>query len=244
MKKIFFSVFIFLALFGAVFLKTAGAAENFNNFDYLWKNVFHYITFFEGLPSAAVSNSYNGYRTEILGAGLVENNEMNLLLATGKKQGSLTEVYKYPSWQGLQSFRNKSNMRSAFVLNQISGETAYIRVGEKNGYGFKAVNNKLYGFVKNGKTEKTVFLHNIFPHTAYLIEARYLPNKEVSFWTGNAEKTFTQKRKIISNLPSLTMKNNNELMNIKLITNNNSEKSMQVSFFEYLQDRNVGLAPL
>jgi hypothetical protein len=196
-------------------------------FDIAWKKMFHWMTMFESLDGFdQVASSDASIRID--GSGVI--------LATGPNGGSYAEVAKQPLWQGLATFGQRSNFRSAFVLNAADLQTAYIRTGIAGGqgYGFKVVENTLYGFSTDGVTEETVAVGNIVTGRRYNIEARYTPNDKVVFFTDT-----TERGSVYKHLPSALQQSNGQLMSMRIIARGGQQRSMQVSFFEYLQSRNA-----
>lgn len=191
-------------------------------FDDIWKKMFHYITFFEGLQGFNVSGNIS-----------VDGNQ--LLLVAGGKDSSVAEITKTPSWQGLVTFSQRERFRTAFTMTNTNNTEGYISVGRHNGesYGFKIVNTDLYGYVNNGEKESLVFLQKI-SNEMYGVEARYKPNEVVVFYVNSIEKGEIQK-----GLPSARSVPNHNLMDISFKTTDTLQKSFQVSFFEYLQTRSV-----
>lgn len=196
-------------------------------FDAIWRNTFHWFTFFESLDGFTV-------------AGTTSVNGNNVLITTGATSGNRAEVNKQPSWQGLFTFSRRSNFRSAFALTSVESQTIYITVGNKDVtpnkgyYGFKIVNGNLYGLTSDGTNENAVLLQAVSASTGYNIEARYQPKSKVIFLVNNIEKGSS-----VTKLPKADETTANlHLMDIEIVTNENVAKTIQMSFFEYLQHRN------
>lgn len=205
-------------------VSSAGTQQNIEDlvFDTVWKKMFHYITFFEGLQ---------GFN--VLGNISVDGSQ--LLFVAGGKDSPVAEITKTPSWQGLVTFSQRERFRTAFTMTTTNNTEAYISVGrhDSQSYGFKIVNTNIYGYVNDGKRETLVFLQKISSET-YGIEARYKPNEIVVFYVNSLEKG-----EIVKGLPSALAVPNYTLMDISFRTTDTFQKSFQVSFFEYLQTRNV-----
>ena len=120
-------------------------------FDVMWKKIFAWETFFE---------TKDGYDTS---GATISSNKVAIL--TGANLNDTAHIQKNASYNGLLNFYNRSAFRSGFLTNGVSAITAYITVGGvqggSNGYGFKIVNDKLYGVVHNGTSETTVELQTI-----------------------------------------------------------------------------------
>ena len=205
-------------------------------FDMQWKKLFHWQTLFETLDGFTV---YADVKPMLTGN--------NLILSTGAFPGSLTEVSKQPTWFGLATFSERSNFRSAFAFPKASlkGETAYIVAGNlwSNFYGFKIMDTALYGVSSNAGMdgEATVLLANNLEDKAYNIEARYLPNNRVDFhWSGSGDMSLPAGAMTnASRLPSVAVVPSNALMHIWVASREMAAKTLQISFFEYLQTRSV-----
>lgn len=192
-------------------------------FDNLWNRTFHYTTLFESL---------NGY--SVSGNSTIDSNQ--LILETDSKDGSSAEVTKTPMWQGVITFSQRSRFRTTIAISTTDHVLAYLGVGDRarQGYGFKIADGNLYGYSNNGTSEKTLLLQTL-PGGVYNLEARYRPNAVVVFYVDTVLKG-----QITSNLPSAAKVPNRQLLDIYLKTTNDTQKSLQTSYFEYLQMRNFG----
>ena len=192
-------------------------------FDNLWNRTFHYTTLFESL---------NGYY--VSGDATVDGSQ--LILATERKSGSSAEVSKTPNWQGVVTFSQRGRFRTTIAISNTDHVLAYFGLGNRTrqGYGFKIADGNLYGYSNDGKTEKALLLQP-FNGGVYNLEARYKPNSVVVFYVDTILKG-----QITSNLPSAAKTPNRELLNIYLKTTDDIQKSLQTSYFEYLQMRNSG----
>ena len=193
----------------------------------LWKNTFHWLTLFE---------SVDGFVQTIVGTGTVTLDGNDVVLATSAVANDSVDLAKEPSWLGLATFSQRSFMRSAVVVNSITSQEIYIKVGRSDtqGYGFKIINGSLYGTTHSGTTESTVLLQTISISTAYQLEARYLPSDKVVFFVDTIEKGV-----LTTNLPSPAVTANDKLMTLRVKTTTTAARNMQVSYFEYLQRRNI-----
>lgn len=203
-------------------------------FDAFWKKTFHYQTFFESLDGFNIT-------------GTTSLDDTQLTLTTGAVSGNSSQVAKQPLNQGLITFSQKSRMRSAFSVNQITNQTIYLTVGNvvtgSQGYGFKIVNGTIYGVTHNGSSESTVQIQSISANEVYSIEARYNPSDKVIFFisdpTTSPDTPIREVGSLSTNLPSSTEVANANLFNFRITTNEGAAKTMNVTFFEYLQKRDV-----
>ena len=201
-------------------------------FDLIWKRTFHWLTFFESLDGFTVTEG---------GAGTNVLTGTDLIMTTGALTTNANEVIKQPAEQGLMTFSRRSNMRAGFLLGQITDQTVYIVVGGLSSgsyYGFKITNATLYGVVSNGSTESTVTLATLSASTVYTMEARYSPKEKVIFYVDAVEKGVIQ-NSVATPIPLANETASVRLMDIKITTNADAAKVLQISLFEYLQHRNV-----
>jgi len=180
--------------------------------------------------------SVDGFVQTIVGTGTVTIDGNDVVLATSATTNDSVNLAKEPSWLGLATFSQRSFMRSAVVVNSITNQEIYIKVGRNDtqGYGFKIINANLYGTTHDGTTESTVLLQTISAATAYQLEARYLPSDKVVFFVDTVEKGV-----LTVNLPSPVITANDKLMTLMVKTTTTAARTIQVSYFEYLQKRNI-----
>jgi hypothetical protein len=192
-------------------------------FDYLWKKTFHYTTFFESLE---------GFHRA--GNASVDGNQ--LILSTGESANSFAQVFKQPEWQGILSFGERSAFRTSVTINNPKEMTAYITVGlhGTNGYGFKIDNGTLYGVTHNDTTEEVVRLTPL-NSGVYNISARLEPKSSVSFYVNDAKLG-----SITKTIPTQKLAPFLQIMDIYLLTKEPLQKSLQLSFFDYMQTRGLG----
>src|SRR3990167_2526796 len=117
----------------------------------LWKKTFHSILLFESLDGFTITTgaTVNGARADLTTDGTLDNE---------------VEVTKQPSWQGLITFSQKSFFRTNINFSAITNQIIYVTVGNKattDNYGFKIVDNALYGVSYDSTTENTVLLQTI-----------------------------------------------------------------------------------
>ncbi len=190
-------------------------------FDHLWKKTFRYSTFFESL---------DGFHH--LGNASVDGNQ--LILSTDTSPQTFAQVFKQPEWQGILSFGERSVFRTSITVNNPQAMLAYITVGlhGTNGYGFKVDSESLYGVVHNGTTEETVRLMPVSNDHVYHISARLEPKLSVAFYVNDLRMGSITKA-----LPAQTGKPVLQIMDVYLMTKDATQKSLQLSFFDYLQTR-------
>lgn len=193
--------------------------------------IFHWLTLFEGLA---------GYTT----AGQVELDGMQARLTASPMPGSRTYLIKQPGWQNFLSFNRPSAFRSALVVSGTENIRAYLVHGSalsdtgRSYYGFKVVNNAIFGVTSGNGTEAERFvpiLGDLSPTQAYTVEARFYPGKKVVFEVEPMSEGKKVRAEITSGLPVSLGRPNIDLLNISVETKDDSRKSIGVSFFEFLQ---------
>lgn len=198
-----------------------------------WKKTFHYLTLFDSL---------DGFDQVFSGAGTIaypgSTDTSYITLTTGATSTNATTLRKTSALNGLPTFSQRSFMRASFVAPATTTQEMYVKVGlfDGMGYGFKIVDDKIWGTTHNGTTEatSTVSLQTITANTSYQLEARYLPDVQVVFFV-NA----TERGSISSILPSSTLVANSNLMTFRVETTANAARSLQTSHYEYLQNRDI-----
>ena len=194
-------------------------------FDLTWKKMFHWITFFESIDGFALSAT-----APTIGSA-------NISLTTSGASGNEVEISKPPLYQGLVTFSQRSAFRTTINLSVVTNQTVYVTVGNKDSthyYGFKVTNATLFGVTYDGGTENAVTLATLSAATAYTLEARYNPSDKVVFLVDNIEKGASK-----TNLPSPVVTANAQMMDIRIKANAAEAKTLQASYFEYLQRRNI-----
>lgn len=202
--------------------------------DVTWKKTFHWSTFFENL---------SGFVT----GGTVYADGSQMVVHANPSSGGMSYILKQAPWQGLATFSQKSYFRTSFLATDDSNMTGYIVVGRALNaygdqyYGFKVVNSTLYGVASDNGTdnESVVVLGTILPDRLYNIEARYYPGEKVLFYVNPSRGDQVPKGTLTNNLPSTAEKPNMHLMNVILTTRDGQSKHFQMSYFEYLQKRDV-----
>lgn len=202
-------------------------------FDIAWRRMVHYLSFWETL---------DGY-TSTLGAGAAASVDgTQLIVTTGGTINTTALVAKTPTWQGLVTFGQRSNFRTTFSLStdgggSLSNATVYYGVGDHTAdfYGFKMISGNIYGVAIDGGSETTTLLVSTFTNDVYNLEARYYPRTRVDFLVNSALKG-----SVSATLPTPTETAVNiKLMEVYVKTTEAVNKTLQTSFWEYLQERNV-----
>lgn len=201
--------------------------------DLTWKKTFHYLTLFDSL---------DGFDQVFSGSGTIaypgSTDTSNVILTTGATSTNATTLRKVSTFNGLPTFSQRSFMRASFVATATTSQTAYVKVGlyDGEGYGFKIVDDKIWGTTHNGSTESTstVSFQTISANTAYQLEARYLPERNVVFLINGTERGAMQ-----NTLPSSSLVANPTIMTFRIETATNSARSIKTSHYEYLQYRDV-----
>ena len=189
-------------------------------FDYLWKNTFRYTTFFESL---------DGFHA--LGNASVDGNQ--LILSTRAEQNASAEVFKQPEWQGILSFNERSAFRTAVTINNEDSMAGFITVGmhDTNGYGFKIDNRTLYGVSANNGKQEIVRLTPL-SSGVYNLSARLEPKSSVAFYVNDQRLgSITKILPAQDDIPLL------QIMDVWIMTKDSVAKSIQLSFFDYMQTR-------
>jgi hypothetical protein len=203
---------------------------NKNLFDYIWRKVFHFQTFFESLT---------GFLTTVVGTGTSVTTGYGMALATSNANNDSVMLGKVPTTFGWANFSLKSNIRTTVGIDNAANITCYIVVGDLGGdyYGFKVVNGALYGVTRDNATETAVSLGTTMIAAAlYNIEARYTPNDKVSFYINKELKgvsTTHLPRQFVSGKVFV----NPTLMTMKVQTTTTAVRTLYAGFFEYLQDK-------
>ena len=192
-------------------------------FDVMWKKVFAWETFFE---------SIDGF--DQTGATLSSN---KVTILTDGDLNNESEIQKNASYNGILTWLHQSAFRSGVLMDSIAEVTAYITVGGVQGgsagYGFKIVNDKIYGVVHNGTAETTVELQTVATSN-YNIQARYRPGNKVIFFVADVEKGV-----ITTGLPQNTNVLNTIPMHMYVKATEAAAKSLTSSYFQYMQYRHT-----
>ncbi len=188
---------------------------------------------------AANATADNTFVLRVLNGGVeVKQNEIEI--TTDGDDNDVREVTKLATIQGITSFFDRSRMRTAFNLSNVTNVTAYITVGDvqagSEGYGFKIVNNSLKGVTHDGTSENTEDLKTINTDT-FNLQAEHDPRSgAVTFIVDDVEEG-----RSVANLPSGVSSGAavvfTTLMNLHLKATATEIKLLQTSFFQYSQFR-------
>jgi hypothetical protein len=145
--------------------------------DLNWNNTVRYTTFFDSLDGWDVSGSG--------GTGfIIMDSSAGVWFKTDPTTNHFEELWKIPI-SNMLSFYKKSRFRIQFESVDATAQIIYLGIGSYNGdfYGFKVIDDKLYGVIANSDTsaETTKLLKTITSGTVYLLEASYDPQKGVRF---------------------------------------------------------------
>lgn len=200
-------------------------------FDLEWSNFYHYSTWFE---------SVDGYEVQ---SGTVANDGgVGVLLTTGIVNGNTAEMIKDPETQNLLRWDKNQRFRASFFVNATTTQTVKVCIGEETpavgavqtGYGFKVTNAALKGISANGTSETEIDLGVTLSAAAGVdVEARFVPGKKIIFLVNKVERGL-----ITDNLPSLdSTPLHNNFINVWIKTNDAVARSMEITYFEYIQKR-------
>lgn len=188
-----------------------------------WLYNFRYSSFFDSIDGWAAT------------AGVSFNGSGDLTFVTTAVNGNSQNISKSPNNQKILDWaNNKQRFRASFQLNSVANVTAWWTVGVQGTtehYGFKVINNVLYGTVADGTTQKTLALKTILDSVVYRIEARLDPIRKVVFLVNDVEAGV-----ISQNLP-LTPQTS-DFLNFNITTNTGASKEMYMSFVDFQQFRN------
>jgi len=190
----------------------------------LWSDYFMFVTLFE---------SKDGYMTSTSGSGSINIGADGIFLKTGTTANSEAELKKR-TWQDwISTFSKNSKFRVRVNFSSDSNQTIWIVVGTKGStahhYGFKIVNNTIYGTVSDG-TESTVNMGTFSAGDNITLEAVFTSGTSVEFF-----KNGTSYGSLTSNLPT---NNSNKYILDAYITNSEAaEKQVIIARMEYLIER-------
>jgi hypothetical protein len=198
-------------------------------FDTTWSKVFQYLTLFESLDGFTVTGA----------SSVLSGTQLDV--KTAASLNNVAEITKAPAIQGLITFSQRSNMRTAINLSSVTNVTAYVLVGNSTSfnYGFKIVNGTLYGVTNDNATENAVNLGTLQVATGYNLEARYTPGDRVVFYLNSVVVGNSTANLPLTDFSGTGAVANPNLMDFYLKTTDGNAKTMSVSFFQYSQLRNV-----
>lgn len=206
--------------------------------DSLWEDIFYHQTLFEYAGGFSWVNVGTG--TGIInGPGFVS-------LDTGAVIGSSAEMHhtkavSYFNGNRMLVWSKERRIRASIQFLTDTLQLAYLTTGDRGPpplgapdvyFGFKIVNNQIFGCVGNGVVETlTAALYTFVAGELVLLEARFKPSVEVRFYINGADVGT-----ITTNLPTGT--NNSETLARAYIVNSEAAaKSLQFEFWEFYQAR-------
>lgn len=213
-------------------------------FDVNWNNYFYYRTVFEDIAVDLITCT-PGSGTQCPSTGVDPD---GLILNTeAATTGNFADVEKTPLAESGLKWDKRQRMRLGFRLPSIAKQTIYMVRGSTNlaspYYGFKVIDNILYGVSYDKTTEKTISLGSILADKSYVVEVRLTPSDKIIFLVNreNEDPTDITKRGLIErgvitiNLPKINETITRGFYNFRITTNENVGKTLIVAFFEYIQ---------
>ena len=206
-------------------------------FDILWTQVFYYVSTFENIDTTGTgiaSWALTKTGTAVPDATLTNN---RVTLSTGTTSGNRARLIKTPdvaSAKRFLNFQKRQRMRTQIKHElTVANLTAFALAGDLGGnaYGFRCINGALVGVVVNnaGTVTATPTLTTMTADTDVLIEARYVPGQQVTFYINGDEKGI-----LTTGLPTENV--NPGLAYYRIQTDDTTSKSMTFSFFEFIQE--------
>lgn len=190
----------------------------------LERNDFHWFTCFESL---------DGY-TKVEG-GTISLASSYLSIATSAGSGNNSEFQKFlPAGVGLFSWDKNRKMKMAVSFREVTSVTGYLIQGNYSAvtdrhYGFKLVNNTLYGTCADGTTQTTLSLRTVVATLMYTLEAKFFAGDRIEYYV-NGDLLGT----ITTNIPT-GGSNSEYLIGIKYTTNTTAIREVRISYFDFWQ---------
>jgi len=166
-------------------------------------------------------------------------------IEVGDTSGDYGILVKSPDIQDVFRWDKRQRFRTAFKLDFVSSVTAYTSRGSQDdnfSYGFKINDGTLYGYYdtsgNSGTSEVTTEVMSISGGTIYTVEARFNPNDgKITFYVKNTTtEKYEQVGSLVSDFP-LGETTSSNLAEFKVTTNTNADRTLDVSWFEYIQKR-------
>lgn len=197
--------------------------------DITWDDYFYFHSFPEAVDGWAVSGG--GASTGVSGAGVT--------LQTGAVATNSASAGKLSLNQQVLTYDEIGRFRTTFETGSVADTTINIGIGtptsSNNHYGFRVINDTLYGVTGNGSSETTRSLGTIGANNAYTIEARLFPGQRVDFYVSDSDKANLQiKGSITTTLPTGLI---SSWLDLLIRTEAASAKFMYVNYMEYIQKR-------
>lgn len=122
----------------------------------------------------------------------VENNGLDTAYMYSANSLSPQWIYGFLgdmlTWQ-VFAYERTPRFITTFMVTNTTSQLGYILAGYRDeylGYGFKILNNKLYGmYYKSDHSEHTVELITLVSATAYRVECRVISNTQIDFYINN-----------------------------------------------------------
>ena len=191
-------------------------------FDANWNDFVYFHTLFESLDGYGIT-------------GTVVPGTWGFTMTTGAISGNSAELEKNPAYQKVFNWHKQQRMKVNFQLGSITAVTVSAVVGLVGAdvhYGFKVINNTVYGTVGD-TSQSTIVLGTISANLNYDYEARFFPSQKVIFLIDGVEKGV-----LTTNLPyGGTSGENEQLLEIVITTNENVAKFLLMSEFEFIQKK-------
>ena len=217
--------------------------------DLIFNKIIRFTTFFT--ESIGTSVAQVGYTINRTGTGDVINDQgLQLALQTGTGSGGRISVEKNLDVNDFLTFLAPSQFRSSFRLTDVTAVQTYIVAGQFNNdiyYGFKVLNTALCGVVNNAShesvTEQTILLKTtgfsgVTANAQVDIASKFFPGQRCVFYVNGLEAG-----QINAGNPSVIPNNATSsgsetgLFGLDIKTNENATKTMNISYFDIIQDR-------
>jgi hypothetical protein len=199
----------------------------------LWTKDFYVFIMFHSLDPYTWSWGGTGYYL-LNPAG----NENHLVLGTGATAASLVELQYFwdipdPSVVTFLTWDKERRMRTAVRFEANTNQEAYILTGDtSNGFGFKIVDNQIFGVVFNGAVETlTAALATFAAFDEMILEARFKPNQECRFYINGVEVGV-----LTAGLPTGTNDADSPMW-LRIENTADEDKVMDFSWYEFYQKR-------
>lgn len=194
--------------------------------DLIWDKIFYYSTQFESIDRNGNSASGGATVTIDVAAGLV--------LTTAATNGNAVRTLLGTDDINQLDFTKPSKFRVYVSFEVTTNQTAYIEACaspsvDNGAYGFKVINDTLYGLTRDDTVDTTISLQTISGGTIYKLEAKYKPSNSVEFYVDGVLKG-----KLSTGMPDVA-ETPESIYVFKLTANADAVKVMYLRSFEYLQ---------
>jgi len=185
---------------------------------------FHYLETFTSL---------DGIQQDLVGSGSISIDYKEVILKTGTTANSWASILKEPTLWNF-SFDEETRFKTRVLVWKNTNQAVWIIVGDRgtsNHFGFKIVNDMLYGTVADGATESTIELKTIVADEIIDLECLFHPNTEARFFVNGSDMGT-----LSTNLPSGTT-NANRILCVQLTNTAAEDKHIHLSIWEFWQER-------